>query len=155
MKRNYFAMKNESRREFLLQAGTIGACLCCMGAMSFLESCSTSKKAAASIPGITETEDTLTIPLAAFGNNNSFTYQAKKYSQPFYIEKQTDGSYLALRLYCTHRGCALNVTPDRFVCPCHGSEFSLHGDVLKGPANSPMFSYPVTVDQQNIIVHFS
>ncbi|MFI5134358.1 MAG: ubiquinol-cytochrome c reductase iron-sulfur subunit [Chitinophagales bacterium] len=148
-------MKNESRREFLIQAGTIGTCICCMGAMSFLSACGTSKQATASVPDAIETPDAVTIPLTAFGTNNALTYQTKKFEQPFYIEKQSDGSYLALRLHCTHRGCTVKVAPDKLVCPCHGSEFSFHGDVLKGPATSPLVSYPVTVDQQNIVVHFS
>ncbi|MGB3563108.1 MAG: ubiquinol-cytochrome c reductase iron-sulfur subunit [Thermoanaerobaculia bacterium] len=37
---------------------------------------------------------------------------------------------------CTHLGCLTrpNAREDGFFCPCHGSEFSLDGRVLKGPA---------------------
>ncbi|MFI5135944.1 MAG: Rieske 2Fe-2S domain-containing protein [Chitinophagales bacterium] len=148
-------MKNESRREFLRQAGTVGACVCCMGAISFLSACSTSGKAGASVPSFTETADEVTIPAALFADKNYLIVPAKKYEQPLYITKQPDGSFLALRMYCTHKGCKLNAAADKFVCPCHGSEFSLNGDVTKGPAKTNLISLPVSLDQSNVIVHFS
>lgn len=38
--------------------------------------------------------------------------------------------------HCTHMGCLLNYDEkdDKFVCPCHSSEFSVSGIRLKGPA---------------------
>ena len=44
----------------------------------------------------------------------------------------------ALSLVCTHLGCTVNVTPDRLVCPCHGSVFDRDGKVLEGPSNRPL-----------------
>jgi cytochrome b6-f complex iron-sulfur subunit len=40
-----------------------------------------------------------------------------------------------LSAHCTHLGCIINQTEnDRLVCPCHGSEYDLEGNVVKGPA---------------------
>jgi cytochrome b6-f complex iron-sulfur subunit len=38
--------------------------------------------------------------------------------------------------HCTHMGCVLNFdeTKQRFICPCHSSEFALDGTRIKGPA---------------------
>ena len=38
--------------------------------------------------------------------------------------------------HCTHMGCILNFdeNSETFICPCHGSEFSITGVRLKGPA---------------------
>jgi cytochrome b6-f complex iron-sulfur subunit len=38
--------------------------------------------------------------------------------------------------HCTHMGCVLNFDEksEKFLCPCHGSEFSITGVRLKGPA---------------------
>ena len=37
--------------------------------------------------------------------------------------------------HCTHLGCTINkMEMGRLVCPCHGSEYDLEGNVVKGPA---------------------
>lgn len=44
---------------------------------------------------------------------------------------------------CTHLGCAYRwqVKKNLFTCPCHGSEFNVHGDVVTGPATRPLDRY--------------
>ena len=40
-----------------------------------------------------------------------------------------------LSSHCTHLGCKINkIENGRLACPCHGSEYDLEGNVLKGPA---------------------
>jgi cytochrome b6-f complex iron-sulfur subunit len=41
---------------------------------------------------------------------------------------------------CTHLGCRYNWEPQKqlYRCPCHGSEFDLHGAVVRGPATRPL-----------------
>lgn len=50
------------------------------------------------------------------------------------------GKATALAITCSHLGCsvALNKEARRFDCPCHGSQFSLTGTVLHGPAVAPL-----------------
>jgi len=41
--------------------------------------------------------------------------------------------------HCTHLGCVINEFKEgKFICPCHGSEYSKDGDVLRGPAYKPL-----------------
>jgi cytochrome b6-f complex iron-sulfur subunit len=144
-------MVNTTRREFLKQAGTLGACICCIGTMDLLSSCSTTKDIATT----NETADMVSVPAGSFAEKNFIAVQTKKFEEPLYISKQADGSYLALRMLCTHKGCTLNAAPDELKCPCHGSEFSTAGAVLKGPAKDPLQSFRVTTENQNVIVHFN
>ncbi|GEM_PF-4748067 len=58
----------------------------------------------------------------------------------------------ALSRICTHQGCDLDpndngsIVGDRLRCGCHGSEFNTgNGDVLKGPAQVGLRSYPVEI----------
>lgn len=40
-----------------------------------------------------------------------------------------------LSAHCTHLGCKINkLENDRLICPCHGSEYNLNGNPVKGPA---------------------
>ncbi len=48
----------------------------------------------------------------------------------------TDQGVTALYKVCTHLGCLYNwrEQEDKFVCPCHGSQFGLDGEYIQGPA---------------------
>ncbi len=51
--------------------------------------------------------------------------------------RDSQGVYAISRV-CTHLGCIVNIVPDGFECPCHGSRFGGDGTVLKGPAPRPL-----------------
>jgi Rieske Fe-S protein len=50
------------------------------------------------------------------------------------------GVLRALAITCPHLGCsyAFDTGLGHFLCPCHGSQFTLDGKVLHGPATSPL-----------------
>jgi len=52
-----------------------------------------------------------------------------------YVIRRRDG-FRALSSVCTHLGCVTRYEPgeETIACPCHGSRFSLDGEVLAGPA---------------------
>jgi Rieske Fe-S protein len=44
-------------------------------------------------------------------------------------------SYKLMSSKCTHLGCKINQSENgQLVCPCHGSRYDMHGNLLKGPA---------------------
>lgn len=46
--------------------------------------------------------------------------------------RTSETQFIAVSLICTHKGCTVELTGDKFVCPCHGSEYSLAGKVTPG-----------------------
>jgi cytochrome b6-f complex iron-sulfur subunit len=48
----------------------------------------------------------------------------------------TEQGVMALYKVCTHLGCLYNWrdSEDKFVCPCHGSQFQQDGTYIQGPA---------------------
>src|SRR5829696_3936501 len=68
-----------------------------------------------------------------------------------------DGQWYAVADACTHAGCALSEEADLedgvIICNCHGSEFDLRtGEVLRGPAERPVRTYPLRVDGDRLEV---
>lgn len=60
----------------------------------------------------------------------------------------------AVSAICTHKGCTVdyNIELSRLVCPCHGSQYSLVGQNLKGPAKLPLKQYNVKTEDGQIVV---
>ncbi len=58
--------------------------------------------------------------------------------------RDEDGRVHAVSAVCTHMGCILgwNHTDRTWDCPCHGSRFALTGEVLNGPAVTPLEPRP-------------
>lgn len=73
-------------------------------------------------------------------------------TRPLLLLRDGGGTWRALLARCTHRGCQPDPVGDRLVCPCHGSEFSLDGEVLEGPAQRPLRPFPVTLEGDRLVV---
>lgn len=52
----------------------------------------------------------------------------------------------ALNSICTHLGCVVpwNPNANKFICPCHGSQYDQTGKVVRGPAPLPLVLNHVT-----------
>lgn len=60
--------------------------------------------------------------------------------QPAAVYRGLDGQIYVRSAVCTHMGCYVhwNDGERTWDCPCHGSRFKTNGDVLAGPAESPL-----------------
>jgi glycine/D-amino acid oxidase-like deaminating enzyme/nitrite reductase/ring-hydroxylating ferredoxin subunit len=54
------------------------------------------------------------------------------------VHRSTDGQVSMCSAICPHLGCvvAWNAVEKTWDCPCHGSRFDAHGEVIVGPANT-------------------
>ena len=61
---------------------------------------------------------------------------------------------IAVNTTCTHSGCEVkwSAGEKRYECPCHDAEFAADGKVLKGPASSPLATYPVKIVGTQVLV---
>ncbi len=56
--------------------------------------------------------------------------------------------------HCTHLGCNIHEFKEgKFVCPCHGSEFSPDGEVTKGPAYKPLEKIDFNIDEKEGVIY--
>jgi Rieske Fe-S protein len=90
----------------------------------------------------------LTVPIGDLPENGVYMLRDKKAAV---IRKNNE--IRAVSIACTHLGCTLNVADDKFVCPCHGSVFSLDGKVLNGPATIDLRELRHSIDGDKIILY--
>jgi cytochrome b6-f complex iron-sulfur subunit len=70
-----------------------------------------------------------------------------------FMVREEQGLY-ALSAVCTHLGCLTHywASEELFKCPCHGSNFSLQGDVVAGPAPVPLYRLALSLGDDGQIV---
>jgi thiosulfate dehydrogenase [quinone] large subunit len=73
-------------------------------------------------------------------------------TDPIYVLARENGEFGARSPICTHRGCTVDVSGDRLVCPCHGSTYDRDGRVLKGPAQRALARYPVMRSGDQLVI---
>jgi len=72
----------------------------------------------------------------------------------FYIVRIGDGGFLAVYHRCTHLGCTVpwDSTAQKFVCPCHNSQFDQQGSVQNPPAPRPLDLFVLTIENGEVKV---
>ena len=73
--------------------------------------------------------------------------------QKVYVIRTSEGFY-ALSSVCTHLGCMTRYERERkeLACPCHGSHFTLDGQVAGGPAPRPLPRLALSIDRGLLVV---
>lgn len=69
-------------------------------------------------------------------------------------DRGDDLEHFALNAVCTHLGCVVpwNRAEQKFMCPCHGSQYSKTGAVVRGPAPLPLALEHVEEDESGNVV---
>lgn len=68
------------------------------------------------------------------------------------IVRRTGEAYNAMSAECNHFGCDVELQGEKFVCPCHASEFGLDGALLQGPATEPLLPFTATVEGEELTI---
>lgn len=73
--------------------------------------------------------------------------------QKVWLIRREKGLY-ALSAICTHLGCTPRwVNEDGlFKCPCHGSNYTIDGDVVAGPAPLPLWRFSIGLAEDGQVV---
>lgn len=67
-----------------------------------------------------------------------------------YLVRNAEGGFLALYRQCTHLSCMVIWERNQFQCPCHGSAFTLAGNVISPPASRPLTRLAVQIENGQV-----
>jgi cytochrome b6-f complex iron-sulfur subunit len=73
----------------------------------------------------------------------------------FYLVRLEDGGFLAISRQCTHLGCTVPWIDkeNKFICPCHASEFDITGNVVHSPAPRALDLFKVLIENKMVLVN--
>ncbi|HTA46555.1 MAG TPA: Rieske (2Fe-2S) protein [Bryobacteraceae bacterium] len=88
----------------------------------------------------------------SFQQNSIDGWKVESVKKTAWVVKEADNQVVAFGPQCTHLACAYHweAAADKFICPCHGSEFSLEGKVLAGPAPRPLDRYVTKIENNRL-----
>lgn len=123
-----------------------------------MQSCIGSQYIAAQLSG-----SDMIIPLSSFqvAKDNATSFRKyviahnEKLQYPICIYRISATEYQALLMKCTHQGTELQVFGERLQCPAHGSEFSISGAVQNGPAESPLRTFPIKIENETLKINLA
>jgi menaquinol-cytochrome c reductase iron-sulfur subunit len=81
-------------------------------------------------------------------------YMAESVKGFAYIVPGTDSTPLVLSPICTHMGCNVvwNDEKQRFLCPCHGGQYTADGRIVAGPPPRPLDRLPVRIENGVLMI---
>ena len=101
------------------------------------------------------TNGSLNVPLNLFDKSPLQIVRPAGWYYDVAVQKNTDNSYSALLLQCTHQENQLTPTGTGYHCSLHGSDFDKQGNVRKGPAEQPLHHFETSVENNSISIHIN
>ncbi|HEX3386242.1 MAG TPA: Rieske (2Fe-2S) protein, partial [Mucilaginibacter sp.] len=142
--------KEMDRRDFVKQSCTMCLAIGAGLVVGSLSSCAPLPIYKTAVDG-----NKIAVPASLFTQSNFQVIEAKGLFYNIGLLKESDGTYTALLLRCTHADNQLTPTGNGFKCNLHGSAFDTEGHVTQGPAERPLTKYSTKVVHGNIIIHLS
>jgi Rieske Fe-S protein len=80
-------------------------------------------------------------------------YRTTRGDEPLILTNDA-GTIRTFAAICTHEGCPLgwNAQQRLIRCPCHGSAFDVHGQVVEGPAQKPLKEIETVVERGRVLI---
>lgn len=77
-------------------------------------------------------------------------------AQAVYVTRSAEGQLKVLSPICPHLGCSVSwhENQDKFICPCHGGQFSADGSRISGPPPRGLDQLDVQVRDGKLEVQF-
>lgn len=141
-----------TRKEFIQKTGFL--CMASLSSSLLLESCVSIHYATHQY---TENTKEIQVSLTEFWDvkknapRKFVIIRDSKLAFPIYLWKH-EQEYLALYMYCTHKGCELNPQNEFLICPCHGSEFDKFGKPQNPPADKDLLRFVTRLDAEHIYI---
>ncbi len=82
------------------------------------------------------------------------SYTGDGYDDGVYVMNQGGGQFIALDFHCTHLQCPVQwfQALEKFMCPCHGSQYNKLGQHIAGPAPRGLFHHEIAVQNGRVML---
>lgn len=129
-----------SRRDFLSKAGIVAVCACAAGAVA--------GSVRLAVPDFYDGPPER-FPLGKPSDFKTGTLTWIREKELFVLRNEAGFGVFSSR--CTHLGCTVRRTAEGFFCPCHGARYDERGQVMQGPARSPLPWHAIWLEQDGRI----
>lgn len=95
-----------------------------------------------------------TLDLTNQANSALSTNGGYVYNNGVIVARTVNGTFVAVSQYCTHANGTVQYVKsvNEFYCPNHGSQYSINGAVLQGPATQPLVKYNTSLNGTSLRV---
>lgn len=92
-----------------------------------------------------------------FASLSEDAYLRETVLRSVWVVKHSASQVTVFSPICPHLGCQYNWNAQQheFICPCHGSVFTVNGNVLAGPAPRPLDTLPQEIKQGVLFVEWA
>ena len=97
-------------------------------------------------------DDTIHVPMSELSGQSLQIIRPEGWVYDIALRKTENGQFEALLLQCTHQKNQVIPEGNGFICPLHGSRYTLDGQVKKGPAELSLRKFPVRKEAGDLII---